>query len=217
MFRCGTPSWRINMQSQTLKTYLRYLLLLTSFALLATSANAQRKLPSDELPIVKGDCPKPISFTLAANNPATFDPTHFSQAQVGALHMTTLGDASVNKNFLYTFKWKRTGECCQITKAILTVNMKANQAGSTTGSDAGNDGIAIMYQGNVVAPYNEAVYSNVTKPFNGGQPATKSWTLTGAALANLNQSGTLSFSVQDDTQVVSATLQVWGCCLGTTN
>ena len=76
---------------------------------------------------------------------------------------------------------RRTEErCCQITKAILTVNMKSNQRGqSKTSSDAGNDQIAIMSNGNPVSPFNELVYSPPPAwSFNLNQPATKSWPLT---------------------------------------
>ena len=111
---------------------------------------------------------------------------------------------------------RRTEErCCQITKAILTVNMKSNQRGqSKTSSDAGNDQIAIMSNGNPVSPFNELVYSPPPAwSFNMNQPATKSWPLNQTALDKINAFGRLSFGVGDDTRVESATLQLWGCCL----
>ncbi|MEK6336012.1 MAG: hypothetical protein AABM67_13870 [Acidobacteriota bacterium] len=205
------------MQRQTLKRFLGYSLVVASFALLATSAKPQERKapPNNELPIVKGDCPHPIALTLTAANPTNFVAADFAPAQVNAQHMTGLGDTSINKNFLYTFQWKREQRCCQITKAILTVKMRSNQSGQSGNSDASNDGIAMMHLGNVVAPYNEAIYSNVTKPFVLGTPASKTWTLNAAALNNINTSGNLSFAVQDDTRVESATLQLWGCCLST--
>jgi hypothetical protein len=206
------------MHSKTLKRYLAYSLLVASFGLPAASAKQQERQerkaqPNFELPIVKGECPRPITLTLTAKNPTSFVTADFSPVQSAAPHMTGLGDTSINKNFLYTFQWKRDQRCCQITRAILTVNMKSNQSGKSGSSDASNDGIAIMHYGNVVAPYNEAVYSSVTKPFGLGQPASKSWNLNPAALNNINVSGNLSFAVQDDTRVESATLQLWGCCL----
>jgi len=205
------------MQNQRLKRHLQYSLLVAILALSAASAKPQdrKAVPINEIPIVRGDCPRPITLTITATNPTNFVAADFSSGQVAAPHMTGLGDPSANKNFLYTFQWKREERCCQITKAILTVKMKSNQPGQVGGSDASNDGIVIMHLGNVVAPYNEAVYSNVTKPFNVGTPADKLWTLNAAALNDINTIGTLSFAVQDDTQVVSATLQLWGCCLST--
>jgi len=119
------------MQSQTLKRYLRYSLLVASLTLSAASAKPQERkaLPANEIPIVKSDCPHPIALTLTATNPANFFAADFSSGQLAAQHMTGLGDASINKNFLYTFQWKREERCCQITKAILTVKMKSNQSG----------------------------------------------------------------------------------------
>lgn len=207
------------MQSHTLKRYLAYSLLVASFTLLVASASAQQQerkaLPLDNTaPIVQSECPRPIALTLTATNPTSFIAADFAPVQLSAPHMTGLGDTAIDKNFLYTFQWKRDEKCCQITRAVLTVKMKSNGPGqSQTSADAGNDGIAIMYAGAAVAPYNEGVYSNVTKPFGVGQVAVKTWTLTGAALNNLNASGHLSFAVQDDTSVQSATLQLWGCCL----
>jgi len=208
------------MQKQTLKRFLRYSLVLASFALLAPSAKPQERkaLPNYGLPIVKGDCPRPIALTLTATNPTSFDAADFSAAQLAAPHMTGLGDTSINKHFSYTFHWKRDERCCQITRAILTVKMKSNQAGQLrTSPDAGNDGIAIMYNRNVVPPYNELVYIGPPPAwsFNVNQPAVKTWTLNPAALNAINASGRLSFDVQDDTRVESATLQLWGCCLTT--
>ena len=206
------------MQRQTLKQFLAYSLLVATFALSTVSARPQepKALPNYGLPIVKGDCPNPIALTLTAKNPTSFDPADFSPGQLAAPHMAGLGDTSNDKHFSYTFQWKRDERCCQITRAILTIKMKSNQAGRLGGSDASNDGIAIMYNKNVVPPYNEAVYSGVSKPFPVNQPATKSWTLNAAALNAINASGRLSFDVQDDTRVESATLQLWGCCLTTT-
>ena len=167
------------MQTQRLKQYLRYSLLGASLALSAASARPQGR--NYELPIVKGECPHPIALTLTAKNPTSFVAADFAPTQVNAQHMTGLADTSINKNFLYTFQWKREQRCCQITKAVLTVKMKANQGGqSSTSADAGNDGIAIMHLGNVVAPYNEAIYSNAPKPFVVATPVSKSWTLNPA-------------------------------------
>lgn len=207
------------MRSQTPKRFLVYSLLVASLTMSVVARQQQERKAApikDELLLVKGDCPRPIALTLTASNPTSFDPADFAQGQINAPHMTGLGDTSIDKNFLYTFKWRREERCCQITRARLTVNMKSNQGGqSSTSADSGNDGIALMHLGSAVAPYNESVYSNVSKPFGVGQAATKTWDLTGAALNNINASSQLSFAVQDETRVESATLQLWGCCLTT--
>jgi len=210
------------MQSQILKRSLAYALLLASLALWpASSPSQQRKAApvNQELAVVpQAGCPKPISLTLTAKPPSFFS-GDFSQgpnSQLSAPHMTALGQQTADMNFLYTFQWTKDQKCCQITRAVLTVKMKSIQGGQTTkSSDAGNDGIAIMYQGNVLAPYNEGVYDGVPRPFNPGQLATKQWVLNPAALNIINTQGRLSFAVQDDTSVLSATLQLTGCCLST--
>jgi len=118
-----------------------------------------------------------------------------------------------DKSFGYTFQWKPAHRCCQITKAVLTVNLQANQGGSSTNSsDAGNDNIYVMRQGSTVAPYSERIYTGLW-PFQAGKQVTKVWNLTGAALANINTDNRLSFYVEDDTMVKSATLSLIGCCL----
>ena len=207
------------MHSETLKRFLAYSLLLAVLALPAASVKPQQRQgpPKDELPIVKGDCPKPITnLTLTATSPTSFVAADFNAGQLAGPQMTTLGDKSNDKHFLYTFQWKREERCCQITKAILTVKMKSNQSGQSKNSpDAGNDQIAIMSNGNLVPPYNELIYMGPPPAwsFNVNQPATKTWPLNQTALNNINASGDLSFVVGDDTRVESATLQLWGCCL----
>lgn len=182
-----------------------------SFTLIAASANSQeRKALPNKLPIIEAACPKPIiALTLTATAPNVLN-SDFNSAQLGAPR-AWLNDSSFNKSFLYTFQWKREERCCQITRALLTVKVKANQRGlSSTSSDAGNDSITIMHSG--VSVQSEAIYYNYW-PFSVGLMASKSVTLNPAALNNLNATGQLSFDVQDDTSVQSATLQLWGCCL----
>ncbi len=201
------------MQRTTLKRYLAYSLLLASFILSASVAQSQdrRALPLNDAQIItKGTCPQPVALTLTASTPNVVN-ADFSAGQLGAPR-AWLNDPAINKSFLYTFRWTKDEKCCEITSAVLTVRMKANQSGaSKTSSDAGNDGIAIMYLGSAVAPFSQSVYSSWS--FTAGQTATKTWTLTGAALAHLNATRRLSIYVQDDTMVVSATLQISGCCL----
>jgi len=155
-------------------------------------------------------CPAPINLTLTAATPNVFK-GDFTAAQLGN-YQASLNYSGTDKQYLHTFEWKRRHRCCQITKAVLTVRVKALLSGqSNSSSDAGNDGITLMHLGASVPPYSERVYSSW--PFPAGQLATKTWNLTGTALANLNANSRLSFAVQDDTMVQSATLQLTGCCL----
>lgn len=199
------------MQSHTLKYFLTLSLLLGSCPLAASPAKAQDRItgPKAEVPMARGNCPKPIAVTLTATTPTVVN-ADFSAAQLGAPR-AWLNDPAPNKSFLYTFQWSKAEGCCEITGAVLTVKLKANQSGSQNGSDSGNDGIAIMHLGSVVAPFSQPVYSSW--PFNPGLSITKTWTLTGAALNNLNANHRLSIYVQDDTRVESATLQIPGCCV----
>lgn len=177
-------------------------------------ADPEVKVPDvREVPVVvKGDCPSPVALTLNAATPNVFN-ADFTAVQLG-VPRAWLNDPAINKAFLYTFQYKPASRCCEISKAILTVKMKANESGaSLTSADSGNDGIAIMHLGSTVPPFAAAVY---TPPVPAGQPSVKQWTLTGAALNNLKANYRLSVYVQDDTKVESATLQIWGCCLSST-
>lgn len=171
---------------------------------------AREAVATDLAAAAKAACPAPLSLTLNASNPPNVFTGDFSAGQL--TNQVGLNDPHPDKHFLYTFQWKPPHKCCQITKAVLTVRLKAILGGSAKdSSDAGNDGIDVMHNGAVVQPYAEAVYSSF--PFSAGQTVTKTWNLMGAALANINANNRLSFYVQDDTMVQSATLQLTGCCL----
>lgn len=201
------------MKVQTGKRFVLFTALIATFLLSAVSALPQRRIPVEEIALpIKGNCPNPIAITLTATAPNVVN-ADFSPAALAAPR-SFLNDPALNKFFLYTFQWRNDERCCQITKAVLTVRMKANQQGTPSGSNAHNDSIAIAHLTNAVAPFSERVYLALgNASFPAGQPAVKTWTLTGAALNNLNATRRLSFYVQDDTMVQSATLQLTGCCL----
>jgi hypothetical protein len=154
-------------------------------------------------------CPNPVNLTIPVGQPNQAD---FSAAQWAAPR-AWLNDNGKNKHFLGTFHWQPRYKCCEIISATLTVNMQANQSGqSASSSDAGNDGISVVNAGIAVSPYSGAVYTGPW-PFSAGKQVTKTWNITGAALQKLESGGGLSFGVQDDTKVTSATLVLRGCCL----
>ncbi|MDP4198158.1 MAG: hypothetical protein Q8922_01865 [Bacteroidota bacterium] len=167
--------------------------------------------PSSEFAMPK---PHPLHLVFTAGPQNVLNniyPGDFSAAALVAPRMG-LNDPSQDKFFLCTFKWTPPGHCCKITRAILTVNLKANVPGvSLKDSMAGNDTIGIVRNGVSVPGYSETVYTHW--PFAAGQPSIKTWTLDPAELAHMNTDHRLSFNVQDDTMVQSATLELWGCCL----
>ena len=164
-------------------------------------------------------CPAPFSVTLNATIPHIVA-ADFNAAEL-ANHQEALNYGQPNKGYAHTFEWKPNKKCCQVTHAVLTVKMKSLSRGSSnTSPDAGNDAISITGPGGIpIPPYSEKVYGPAsipptTFPFPVGTLATKIWTITGAALNKLNTAHTLSIYIQDDTSVLSATLQLTGCCLG---
>lgn len=157
-----------------------------------------------------GGCPNPINETINVGTPnlAAF------RADQLALPRAWLNDAAANKIFLGTFPWKPKFKCCEIARATLTVNMKSNTVGtSATASNAGNDTISVMVGGVGALPQPGGPVYTGPFPVPAGTVITKTFNITGTALANLETGGGLSFQVQDDTMVTSATLTMSGCCL----
>lgn len=200
------------MKVQKSKRNAFFAMLVATFLFGTISGMAQRRIPVEEIALpIKGNCPNPIAITLNATSPNVVN-ADFTPAMLAAPR-SFLNDPAPNKSFLYTFQWKRPQRCCEITRAVLTVKMKSNQPGqSKTSADAGNDGFALMHLGAAIPGYS-GLYTSW--PFNVGQPVTKTLNLTGAALSYLNSHGTVSIYVQDDTMVLSASLQISGCCLTT--
>jgi hypothetical protein len=209
------------MRRQTLSRCLALSLLAAFLTPPATPAQTQeRKAAPPEAHDVKGGCPSPVvNLTIAAGTTPNVYKPDFPQVLFNG-QTAGLNDLIANRPFLHTFEWKKDDRCCRITQARLTVKMKSNDHGTPGGPNAANDGIYIVHNQLVVAPFSEAVYIPPPPPsFPIGHPSFKQWTLlpsgsSAPALANLNAYRRLSFYVQDDTRVESATLQLWGCCLG---
>ncbi len=173
-------------------------------------AQADSPAPTERLAIPGNSCPAPLDMTLHAGSPNVFAGDFTSGMLANSVG---LNNSAPDKHFVYTFQWKPPHRCCQMTRAVLTINMQANQGGtSTNSSDAGNDNISIVHLGATVPPYNERIYTGLW-PFQTGKQVTKVWNLTGTALANMNANNRLSLYEEDDTMVKSVTLQLSGCCL----
>lgn len=154
-------------------------------------------------------CPDPQKVILCPTTPY-YDPSEFSSAQ-----LTNAQDhfnATVHdRKFLHTVVWKPKRTCCQVIHAKVIVKMRALKKGtSSSSSDAGNDGIAIVKNGGV-SIISGPVYN--AHPFNVGQTATKTFYLAGSQLNWLNTNKKLSIYVQDDTAVRSIEVQLSVCCL----
>jgi hypothetical protein len=156
-------------------------------------------------------CPNPFSVTLPGSPGGV---VHSNTGDFTNVHpyawASGFGDANANKYFAYTFNLSRYVSnpkiCCALTSATLTLNLKCI-----------ND-----------IPENDTwgiVRNSASVPGSGGtigwpsgcngQTKTVTWTATAADVAHMNSDARLSFAIQDDTTVLSATLNVSGCCCGT--
>jgi hypothetical protein len=147
-------------------------------------------------------CPAPFQFTKTESTTAT---PYASDFPAATAPLANFGGTAINQHFRHTFKWNSPGDCCQYISGTLTIKYKALQKGTPPpSSDAGNDSVGIYSNGSVLT--SKHLY---TPPIPAGFTGSTSITLTPAMLAN----NRLSFLVQDDTSVLSATLTVVGCCV----
>lgn len=169
----------------------------------AEEMRAERMPPGMSPPDKSVPCPHPYSQTQNAANPAYRDATDFSGWNYS---WATMGDTHPNRVFGYTFKLPNQGDrlCCEITKAVLTLNLKC------INDIPGNDTWAIVHNGHGVTGAGGTIgWPNICN----GQTKTVSYAASSAVLNMMNQDHRLSFSVQDDTTVERATLTVTGCCV----
>jgi hypothetical protein len=170
----------------------------------AEEMRAQRMPPGMTPPEQSVPCPHPYSQTQNATNPANRDATDFSGWNY---HWATgLGDPSHNVVYGYTFKLNIPSDrlCCEITKAVLTLRLKCH------GDIPDNDTWAIVHNGHgVIGSGGPIGWPQMCN----GQTKTVSYVATQVVLNDMNQGHRLSFSVQDDTTVLSASLTTTGCCV----
>lgn len=198
------------MQVNTLKRYLVYSLLFASFALSAASAGPQdRKVgPAIDAPINPTACPTPRHVQLTRQAPAAATPVlaNFPTTPCSAGFEPNYGGTTINRCFRETFSFPPPSEmCCQCIDGknnTLTLKLKVLQGGP--GSTSVNDGFVIYCNGAVVT--SGPLYSGSVTT---GQIVTKVIQLKCGWLCN-NQ---LNFLVQDDTEVLSATLSLDFCCV----
>lgn len=150
-------------------------------------------------------CPLPVPKSLKFPSPGATLPVaatpylpDFGNTKCSAGYEPKFGGTTSDRCLRHTFTWKPETACCQNMSGTLTITFKA-----IAGAD--NDQLVIYSNGAAVGP-GRAIYSG---PTTVGQTVTKSFPLTAAMLAN----NRCSFLVQDDTSVLSATLDVVTCCL----
>jgi hypothetical protein len=153
-------------------------------------------------------CPHPSTQTINATGTPQGGPD-FPAAWNGH-YASGLNDPSPNHIFAYTFhfKWPSPDRvCCELVGAVLTVKVKClNDIPENDTWAVVNNGVGVPGSG-----------GKIGWPAGcNGQTKTLTWTATPAMLSQMNAEGTdphLSFAVQDDTSVLSASLQLTECCV----
>jgi hypothetical protein len=166
-------------------------------------------------------CPHPATLQLQATATPSVNAQDFPTPLPAGQGVGVLNQAAIDHVFRYTFTWKVPEKlCCEITKGRLIVKLKWN--GPAGPSSAGNDTIGIVHSGASVAGQGGYVWGSNPNtpsptPYTGMTIPTSSKTinidLNAASLLIVNHDNRLSFTVQDDTTVESAVLQLSGCCL----
>jgi hypothetical protein len=163
-------------------------------------------------------CPNPlppVTMTRGGTTAATPDIADFP---TGLLTGMTYNQTSNNQIFRGTIHFRKpsTKLCCQFNTlprsgfyGKLTVRYKALEGGPKGSSTSYNDSGGLVYLGHSVPGQVGWIYPQGPSVTT-GQIAVHTYYLSAAIV----QSGEVSFAVQDDTAVVSATLEVpGGCCL----
>jgi hypothetical protein len=187
---------------KTMKYNLRNLVLVSVAALFLATAFTTVGTFGQTGPAAQ--CPIPRHVTLTASTPSA-NMADFP-ANCSAGYEQGLGGTTPNRCYIHTFDLPIPSElCCQCVeskKNFLTIRYKALQPGPPNSPTSANDGWGII--GGPSGPL-------YVPPVGGGPPwqRTKTIPVTCAMLAH----NRLSFFVQDDTSVTSATLDVDLCCV----
>jgi hypothetical protein len=176
-----------------------------------SAAQEERTALSQPVPPIEL-CPKPsrqqaINLTASAPSPATPTAADFPTSSCSAGWESNFGGTTSDRCFKHTFTWKAPGPECRCLAGELTIRYKALQGGPAGSSSSANDTVAIFSGGTVVPGTSQALYSG-SGAVTTGQTGTKTIRLSCDMLRN----NRLSFLVQDDTSVTSATLHIVYCC-----
>lgn len=160
-------------------------------------------------------CPDPQTITQTATAPsaAVVDPSQLPSNLVAPPNAEpNFGGTSANRVFRHTFQFKLpNNKCCQCTSATLVLRLRALQdAMDPTHTDtySSNDKWYI-YKNGQLCSYGW-VYDY---PVKKDTAISKKINVPCDCLAKAGGAGKLTFVIQDDTSVQSATMTVKGCCV----
>lgn len=155
-------------------------------------------------------CPRPFSTVIIgeksppAPNAGAFSAIGVNPAVVSGSQWNQM---QVNKSFGTTFHFPAPGkDCCLMSYGVLVVTLKALQGGGIGSASSWNDDI-IVFSG-THRDWDKRVWPQ-TSAVHAGDTETLHIPLSAATL----QSGIVSLYVEDDTAVVSAHLELRGCCI----
>jgi hypothetical protein len=173
--------------------------------------NKEHSLPCrlDKI-VINGQGPTGKANLDRSDFPDNLDPAFWNKLQNSQFNQT-----GIDQPFAYTFKfpaWTNSGkECCRcVDGATLTVKLKALQTGGVGTASSGNDGMSV---GSSLAPGPSHTVVPGHYIWPNGATAGQIETLTFQIPCKYLTNGHLSFTVQDDTAVLSATLSLTRCCL----
>ena len=188
---------------KTVKHNFRNLLLVIVAALFSAAslipAGAQQQCPN----------PRQINLTQTTGAATPFL-ADFPTTPCSAGFEPNFGGTNPDRCFRHTFSFPPPTElCCQCVEGrgnTLIIQYKALVGGPAGSASSANDTIAFYSGGSVVSGTSQKLYSG---PVIKGQIFTKTIPLKCSWLTN----NRLSFLVQDDTSVLSATLKISTCCV----
>lgn len=156
-------------------------------------------------------CPNPRQINLTqSSGAATPDMADFPKGLCPGGIEPNFGGTKADRCFIHTFSFPPPRElCCQCIEGkgnTLTLKLKVLVGGPAGSSTSANDQFAIYSNGSVVAGTSQPLYSGAVIT---GKVVTKTIQLKCSWLNN----NRLSFLTQDDTSVLSATLNLNTCCV----
>jgi len=158
-------------------------------------------------------CPHPATLQLTATATQSISAVDFPNALPAGQGVRVLNVAGTDQFFRYTFNWTVSDKlCCEISKGKLTVKFNWNNGGNDTVGIVHN-GVSVPQQGGYI--WGASGTSTGTVAYTGGPLPQKTVVidLSAASLSYATQDNRLSFNVQDDSTVVSAVLEISGCCV----